>query len=261
MPADCVLVHGKVHGPKNHVLCSKHGHVVDIAAKTVIAHSLAEYDKQHAAPAAHTFGADEFEPLKIDGKSPPKDPSKLSPEEKAELEKKQKEEAHAKADEGRIQEALHDPNFVEGIITRGGRNCDNYRLIIADSCRHFGEFADKKIEAFKEFKKAVAPLDLFKSALEFLLEAAAGPLGGEVAGALVKEAEGLAHEIAKEVSATATKTIGGGLIKGLDAEDDSVEGLQKAVENIKNKAGDAGEAKARSAFHPAPRTTTQWRAI
>ncbi len=247
MQADCKPVHGKVKGPPEHLFCAKHGHVVDIKAKTIIAHNLAEYEKQHAAPAAKTFGEDSFEPLEIEGKSPPKDPSKLSPEEKAELAKKQKEEARAKADEAHIQEKLRDPDFVEGIITRGGRNCDNYRLIIADSCRHFGEFAEKKIDAFKEFKKAVAPLELFKSALEFLLEAAAGPLGGEVAGALVTEAEGLAHEITKEVSATATKAIGGGLIKGLDAEDDSVEGLHKAVTDLINKAGDAGEAVSKAA--------------
>lgn len=48
---DCEVVHDKVRGPENHLLCKTHGHVVDVEAKTVIAHSLAEYEKAH--PAKH----------------------------------------------------------------------------------------------------------------------------------------------------------------------------------------------------------------
>ena len=43
MKADCAPVHGKVPGPKEHLLCSKHGHVVDIKTKTIIAKSVDEY--------------------------------------------------------------------------------------------------------------------------------------------------------------------------------------------------------------------------
>src|SRR5262249_39333577 len=46
MTKDCKVVHGKVRGPKNHVLCSKHGHVLDIEARTVIAIDLADYAKR-----------------------------------------------------------------------------------------------------------------------------------------------------------------------------------------------------------------------
>jgi hypothetical protein len=46
MAPDCEIVHGKVPGPKNHVLCKTHGHIVDTAAKMVIAHSLDEYKAQ-----------------------------------------------------------------------------------------------------------------------------------------------------------------------------------------------------------------------
>lgn len=52
MLPDCKIVHGKVPGPKNHVLCAKHGHVVDTDAKMIIAASVADYKKRHAAPAA-----------------------------------------------------------------------------------------------------------------------------------------------------------------------------------------------------------------
>ncbi len=46
MLPDCKIVHGKVPGPKNHLLCAKHGHVVDIDAKTIIAHDLRDYQKR-----------------------------------------------------------------------------------------------------------------------------------------------------------------------------------------------------------------------
>lgn len=48
MAADCVIVHGKVPGPKNHVLCSTHDHIIDSDARTVIAHDLDEYKKSFA---------------------------------------------------------------------------------------------------------------------------------------------------------------------------------------------------------------------
>jgi hypothetical protein len=43
MSADCEIETGKVTGPANHVLCSTHGHVMDTASRTVIAHSIDEY--------------------------------------------------------------------------------------------------------------------------------------------------------------------------------------------------------------------------
>jgi hypothetical protein len=43
MAPDCAAVHGKVPGPKNHVLCGTHYHVLDTDAQTVIAHSVEEY--------------------------------------------------------------------------------------------------------------------------------------------------------------------------------------------------------------------------
>ncbi len=49
MLPDCKVVHGKVRGPENHLLCTTHNHVVDIKAKTIIAHSLPEYLKAHSA--------------------------------------------------------------------------------------------------------------------------------------------------------------------------------------------------------------------
>lgn len=51
MLANCKIVHGKVPGPKNHLLCEKHGHVVDIDRKIIIAHSLDDYRASHAAAA------------------------------------------------------------------------------------------------------------------------------------------------------------------------------------------------------------------
>jgi hypothetical protein len=50
MLADCKIVHGKVPGPKNHLLCEKHRHVVDIDRKMIIAHSVDEYRRSRAAP-------------------------------------------------------------------------------------------------------------------------------------------------------------------------------------------------------------------
>jgi hypothetical protein len=45
MLPDCKVVHGKVPGPSNHLLCATHGHVVDATAHTIIAHTLDEYIK------------------------------------------------------------------------------------------------------------------------------------------------------------------------------------------------------------------------
>jgi hypothetical protein len=44
MVPDCRLEHGKVKGPKNHLLCSTHGHVVDTDKKQVIARSIPDYE-------------------------------------------------------------------------------------------------------------------------------------------------------------------------------------------------------------------------
>jgi hypothetical protein len=65
MENDCKPEHGYVPGPKNHLLCATHGHVVDTDAGTIIAESVASYVKQGAAavvsnlantPAADTSG-------------------------------------------------------------------------------------------------------------------------------------------------------------------------------------------------------------
>jgi hypothetical protein len=45
MKPDCVVVHGKVPGPKDHVLCGKHGHVLDTTKKMIIAKTVDEYKK------------------------------------------------------------------------------------------------------------------------------------------------------------------------------------------------------------------------
>lgn len=49
MQADCTPVHGKVRGPKNHVLCSKHGHVLDTDTHMVIAHDIRDYEARQLA--------------------------------------------------------------------------------------------------------------------------------------------------------------------------------------------------------------------
>lgn len=61
MTADCKVVHGKVPGPENHLLCVTHGHIVDVKARTIIAHDLKDYEArdlggQHAA-ASHDHPA------------------------------------------------------------------------------------------------------------------------------------------------------------------------------------------------------------
>jgi hypothetical protein len=47
MQPDCYPVHGKVPGPQNHLLCSTHGHVLDVSAKVIIANSVDEYKKRY----------------------------------------------------------------------------------------------------------------------------------------------------------------------------------------------------------------------
>src|SRR5713101_3446248 len=54
MGADCKIVHNKVPGPVNHVLCATHGHVVDTNTHMVIARSIDDYRRK---PSAHANAA------------------------------------------------------------------------------------------------------------------------------------------------------------------------------------------------------------
>jgi len=56
MQTDCYPVHGKVPGPKNHLLCSTHGHVLDVTAGTIIAESVAEYMKRYPKKGGGQYG-------------------------------------------------------------------------------------------------------------------------------------------------------------------------------------------------------------
>jgi hypothetical protein len=56
MQPDCKPVHGKVPGPANHLLCSSHGHVVDVSTKTVIAASLDDYKKRYPSAGGKSTG-------------------------------------------------------------------------------------------------------------------------------------------------------------------------------------------------------------
>ncbi len=59
MLPDCKVVHGRVPGPRHHVLCTTHGHVVDEQKRMIIAPTLAEYIARNgpaAAPAHHAQG-------------------------------------------------------------------------------------------------------------------------------------------------------------------------------------------------------------
>lgn len=47
MQPDCKVVHGKVPGPANHVMCSTHGHILDTTAKQIIAEDLADYQQRY----------------------------------------------------------------------------------------------------------------------------------------------------------------------------------------------------------------------
>jgi hypothetical protein len=266
MPSDCKLVHGKVQGPANHVLCSTHGHIVDIKSRTVIAHNLDEYNRRRGARASAHATPGNVEKIDFDADTievaPPRGAAMRLPEltarEKAELEKQHKAEAaRAKADDARVQQDIHDPKLVEDVISRARTNCANYAIVISDSCRHFTEYADKKVKEFKRFKKAVAPLDLFGAALEFLLSVAGGPLGEGVGKALGNAAEDLSNQIAKEVTKVASDKIKEGIIKQLETEDDSVEALEEAIKQITNKAQDAGEAVRTAVFNTIDKRLSQ----
>ena len=51
MTAACKPVHGKVPGPRNHVLCGTHQHILDTDAGLVIAKDLDEYKRRYAGGA------------------------------------------------------------------------------------------------------------------------------------------------------------------------------------------------------------------
>jgi hypothetical protein len=54
MESGCNPVHGQVPGPKNHLFCSTHGHVVDTDQKMIIANSIAAYVKDGVAKAVQS---------------------------------------------------------------------------------------------------------------------------------------------------------------------------------------------------------------
>ena len=61
MRPDCEIVRNKVPGPKHHVLCATHRHILDETTKTIIAADLAEYKQKfpppkHAAPSGPKKG-------------------------------------------------------------------------------------------------------------------------------------------------------------------------------------------------------------
>lgn len=58
MESDCKPQHGYVPGPKNHLLCATHGHVVDTDQKMIIANSVASYLTGAAGGAAAANAAD-----------------------------------------------------------------------------------------------------------------------------------------------------------------------------------------------------------
>jgi hypothetical protein len=66
MQVDCRVVHNRVPGPENHLLCATHGHIVDTQSRTIIALDLQDYLKRglgghhqgdHYAPADRTAPA------------------------------------------------------------------------------------------------------------------------------------------------------------------------------------------------------------
>ncbi|HEY1505903.1 MAG TPA: hypothetical protein VGF92_16475 [Stellaceae bacterium] len=296
MQADCAVVHGKVPGPKNHLLCAKHGHIVDIDTKTIIAHSVSDYQKQHPAaktPAAAQGGSaakvttidEEAEdivvgapapkhdpqwnnrPQKIvhsakemdddaeayeDGRPPPQTAMALPPEtakEKAEDAKRKKQEAvQAKADHDRLDQRLHSPELVGEVVIQLRGNCDHYKIVIMDSCQAFSRYAEKKIEEFKQFQKSAAPLDLFKSVLEFALDEIGGKLGEKLGKGLSE----IGGELAKAVGEKVYKSLEGDLVKAvadkLSDKDDGVPALEQAVKDISDAASRAGTAVSNAAY-------------
>lgn len=56
MQADCKIVRGAVPGPKNHVLCGTHRHILDSDAGVIIAKDLEEYKRVYGSAGAHHEG-------------------------------------------------------------------------------------------------------------------------------------------------------------------------------------------------------------
>jgi hypothetical protein len=57
LEADCKPEHGYVPGPKNHLLCATHGHVIDTDQGMIIAESVASYAKQGLASAVSSLAS------------------------------------------------------------------------------------------------------------------------------------------------------------------------------------------------------------
>lgn len=259
MAADCKPVHGKVRGPANHLFCSTHGHIIDIKAKTIIAQSIADYDQHFGKGAAASGGGSLPKVTTIDEEgedivvgAPRQTAMALPPQtakDKAEDEKRKKQEAaQAKADNARLDQRLHSPDFVDGVVTRARVNCDHYKIVIGDSCQAFSAYADKKVKEFKQFQKSVAPLNLFKSALEFALEEIGGKLGEKLGEGLSE----IGGELAKKVGKKVYDSVEGDLVKAvvdkLGKEDDGVPALEQAVKDINDVASRAGTAVSNAAY-------------
>lgn len=267
MGQDCKVIHGQVKGPDNHVLCGKHGHVVDINARMIIANNLADYAKRFppqpkAKPGAAKPGGSakpgakvidmEGEDIEVEPVTPMAIAKEPTAKEKAEAAKKAKEDAAvAKADAERLKERLHSPGEVDGIVSRLRENCDHFQLMIIGAADAFGQYADKKVEEFKQFKKAVAPLDLFGTILEFALSEISGRLGEKVGKGISEIGSKIADDIFKKVwGAGQSAMIDLAKSKlASSGDDDSVEALQQAIKDIGFIAKDGAIKISNNAFN------------
>jgi hypothetical protein len=264
MQADCKVVRGKVPGPADHVLCATHGHIIDANTHMIIAHTLDEYKKLHGrsqlgsdaqglkgggGAAGKVTTIDEDEMTIVVGSSPtPMALPPQTPREKAEFEKRQNDAAaRAKTDDARLQQRLHSPEFVDGIVSRSRVNCDHYKIMIADSCQGFTKYAEKKVKEFKQFKKAVAPFDLFGEVLKFALGQIAGRLGERVGSGISEIGSKLADDIFKKTKNSLEGAVNK-IVDNLNKEDDSVEALEQAIKDINDGSSRAGTAVSNAAF-------------
>ncbi len=153
METDCKPEHGYVPGPKNHLLCATHGHVIDTAAGTIIAESVASYVKQGAAAVVSNLASTAAADTSGDQ---PADPNAANAGDNEELAQKVVAELNKQLD----AKVANEQTANQGIFDELNHLEDNRETNTIPSAPSFDDFEPRELQRkIKEEQAAIPQLE------------------------------------------------------------------------------------------------------
>jgi len=230
MPKDCKLVPGKIkNGPKQHVLCGKHGHVINTKTKEVIANTLADYNSQVWMDDEDMSTTSKDKEIAETTKTV----HAVAPM-RAEDEKKA-----ADADRKNTLARYHD--VAAAAHTAVLATTTKYEVAVSKACERFKEYADKYIDEMKEAESN----ELFVSLVEVAGTILLGGLGARVVelSGIEDLAKNIAEKIADKISEGLSKAAASAVPKGkgADALKAMLQSLIKQANTTATRVGKAAE--------------------